>query len=178
MNKQKNQQPRPKGTRYVPFATNQNKYFDSNKLIEIDNKYYKKLDEYRISLASYMNNTKWFKLFVTLVENNIKYVKIKRLFATDAWEIELKNDCFNCFNRYRFWDCSGLGPFYFKEMEWIDILEIVETLQYVPASASQKIILLENNIKINEIENIINGLGKFEYDKIENGIRIYGYKNI
>jgi hypothetical protein len=152
---------------------NSKKLFNFNKPVETENKYYKKLGEYIISHASYMNNTKWFKLFVALLENNIKHVRIKRVFATKAGEIELKNDCFN---KHRFWDSSVFGPFYFKEIEWIDILETVETFQYVPAATCQKIVILENNIKTNTIENIVNGLGKFEYDKTENGIRMYGYK--
>jgi hypothetical protein len=128
------------------------------------NEYINKLDEKIKHLNHFMNNTKWNKLFETLLENNIIHIKIKYLMDyPEETKFILKD---NSFNEIGFEDNYVCGPTLYKEIEWIEILEKTEKINGARIIKTTK----------DEIKEIINGIGKFEYEKTLNGIKIYGYK--
>ena len=112
-------------------------------------KYWDKFDKKISRLSMFMNNTKWFKLFETLAAHNINRVRAKFLFD-DEDEIFEKPVIKNIFQETGFRDSAMGAPFLYKQLEWIKVTGITET--------------------------VINELGKFEYEKDGEAIKIYGYK--
>jgi hypothetical protein len=128
------------------------------------NEYKNKSDKKIKGLNHFMNNTKWNKLFETLLEKNIIHIKIKYLINyPEETKFVLK---YNSFNEIGFEDNYVFGPSLYKEIEWIEILEKTERINGVKIIKTTK----------DEIEGIINDIGKFEYEKTLDGIKIYGYK--
>jgi hypothetical protein len=126
-------------------------------------KYNKKLNALILKNVGLMNNTKWYELFSKLIENNISKILIKWLLnAGDELEICLDKD-----RLYKngFRDGYG-GPFLYKEIEWIKVCESTESINGVT----------QIKTAIDEIEKVINCIGKLEYEKKNNEIKIYGYK--
>jgi hypothetical protein len=126
-------------------------------------KYKKKLNSQISKMVSLMNDTKWYKLFEALIENNISKIAIKWVLNSgNGFELYVDKD-----RLYKngFRDGSG-GPFLYKEIEWIKIYEITEMINGV----------IQKKIAVDEIIKIINRVGEFEYEKVNNGIKIFGYK--
>lgn len=138
------------------------------------------LDEYSIHLkklekeiserTSFMSNTKWFELFTGIEGKKIKiqsaYIKF---LLTD---IKFKFH-FGGFDETGFGDVSELGPFKFKEIEWILIPGKYEVERWNRKEKLASEIFFQ---PLDEIEKMMNSFGQFEYDITEDELKIYGYK--
>lgn len=130
----------------------------------------KKLEKEILGRTSFMNNTKWFKLF-SEIENEqykIKSAYIKFLLVDRQYKFR-----FGGFNETGFGDVGELGPFQFKEIEWILIPEKYETER---CNRNEKLTAEITIQPLAELEKTINSLGQFEYDITKDGLKIYGYK--
>ena len=126
-----------------------------------------KLNKKIATLDRMMNNTKWYKLFDTLKNNNIMNIKIK--FLLDDSNGIILNDLDIYEKGFEYYHKEGAkeneifyGTSAYKEIEWIKIFQKTE-----------------NNVvktTVDEIEKVINDIGKFEYKKEIDKIIIYGYK--
>ena len=132
--------------------------------------YSQKLDKEIAVRTSFMSNTKWFKFF-TEVEN--KKIKPKSSFVKLILHDRTLNFQFSGFENDGFVDGSVTGPFKFKEIEWISIPKIYEIERWNRDEKLKSEIILQ---PIDEIEEIMNLLGKFEYEKTETELIIYGYR--
>ena len=104
-----------------------------------------------------MSNTKWEKFFKAVANSDISFSNetVKCLADECIRSFSLERDALS-YNRYVTAD-SIAGPFDYKYIEWI----------FVPA------------VRVNDIpalKKLIDGLGLYEYDFDENGLKIYGYK--
>ena len=125
--------------------------------------YIKKLNNELPNFTSLMNNTKWYKLFTALLDNGMNNVSIKFLLEDHIHSFYLD---VSSFNENGFADGAVAGPFEYRELEWIKIFEIMERINGI----------LHIKIGIDEIEKKINSIGKVEYEKESDGIKIFGYK--
>lgn len=80
---------------------------------------------------------------------------------------------FGGFNETGFDDVSELGPFKFKEIEWILIPEKYEIELWNRNEKLTPEIIIQ---PLDKLEKIINFLGQFEYEITIDGLKIYGYK--
>ena len=122
--------------------------------------YIKKLNNELQNFTSLMNNTKWYKLFTALLDNGMNSVSIKFLLEDHIHSFYLG---VSSFNENGFADGAVAGPFEYRELEWIKIFEITERINGI----------LHIKIGIDEIEKKINSIGKLEYEKESDGIKIY-----
>ena len=129
-----------------------------------------KLEKEILKRASYMNNSKWFRLLTEMqdAEINIHSAYIKFLLNDRKYKFHLGG-----FNEKGFGDVSELGPFRFKEIEWILIPERYETERW---NRNEKLTSEFFFQPIEKIEQIIKNMGLLEYEIREEGLRIFGYK--
>ena len=127
-----------------------------------------KLNKRIATLDRMMNNTKWYKLFDALKNNNIMNIKIK--FLLDDSNGIILNDLDIYEKGFEYYHKEGAkeneifyGTSAYKEIEWIKIFENTEAENI-------------NKMGTKEIEKIINDIGKFEYQRDMDEIIIYGYK--
>jgi len=115
----------------------------------------------RLSKTSFMSNSKWEKLFIA-VKNSELFLQgenIKNIRDDVVRSFSLKNDGLYIVNgvqvaRYSTYDGHG-GPVSYRDIEWI----------FVPAVND-----------INALKKLVDGIGIYEYDINEKGMKIYGYK--
>lgn len=140
--------------------------------LELDNYeiHIKKLDKEISKRTSFMNNTKWFKLFTKIEKNKfgIQNAYIKFLLTDRKYKFS-----FGGFDTTGFGDVSELGPFKFKEIEWILIPKKHEQERW---NRNEKLTSESIFQPLIEIEKVMTSLGQFEYDKTEGELKIYGYK--
>jgi len=140
--------------------------------LELDNYsiYLKKLEKEILGRTSFMNNTKWFKLFSEIESEQIKIQSayIKFLLTDRKYKFH-----FSGFDETGFGDVSALGPFKFKEIEWISIPKKYEIERWNRNEKLASEIIYQ---PLDKIEKAINSLGQFEYDVTEDELKIYGYK--
>ncbi len=132
------------------------------------NIYQKKLDKEILRRASFMSDTKWYKLFEAfLIEkipingSKIKFLLDNKMYNFDIGVLE---------ENYMDAIC---GAFYFKEIEWIFIPQKIEIERF---NRQEKLVSKHKENLIDEIEKMMTNLGQFHYEKDENGLKIYGYK--
>lgn len=136
----------------------------------IQSTHIEKLEKEILKRTSFMNNAKWFKLF-SEIENEkitIHSAYIKFLLTDRKYTFH-----FGGFNETGFGDVSELGPFTFKEIEWITIPEKHERERWNRNEKLTSEIIVQ---PLDQLEKILNSLGQFEYDITEDGLKIYGYK--
>ena len=115
----------------------------------------------RLSKASFMSNTKWEKLFIAVKNSEISLSDGTRkdISCDVIRRFNLKKDGLYIFNgkhyRYSTYDIGDGGPVDYRDIEWV----------FVPS-----------NNDLNALKNLIDGLGLYEYDINEDGMKIYGYK--
>lgn len=140
--------------------------------LEIDHYFIKtnRLEKEILTRNSFMNNTKWFKLFTAIENEKIKIhsAHIKFLLTDRTYKFH-----FGGFNQTGFGDVSELGPFNFNEIEWILIPEKYEAERWNRNEKLTSEIIFQ---PLEKLEQIMNALGQFEYDITEEGLKIYGYK--
>jgi hypothetical protein len=131
----------------------------------------KKIKAYK---SSFMSNTKWRKLFLTIYLNHdlIKSCEIIDFFSSTY--VYLRNDLKDIdFDQYINTDCidnyliTGEYTVSFKEIEYIEFKK-----QWKEKTGTEE--EFEQNIK--KIKEIIMATGKYEFEETENYLRIYGYK--
>ena len=135
-------------------------------------RYWKELDAEISTKTSYMSNTKWYKLFSALADNNIDVAEVKFLLDENVRPLYLFHEFDECkwedFNETGFTDGRN-QPFYFREIEWIRLAE--DSRQYRDKYGN--LIPLKT---LAELESIINSVAQFDYEKDESSIKIFGYK--
>lgn len=129
-----------------------------------------KLEKEILKRTSFMNNAKWFKLFSEIENENIKIhsAYIKFLLTDRKYKFH-----FGGFDETGFGDVSELGPFKFKEIEWLLIPDKYEIERW---NRNEKLTSEIIDQPLDKLEKIINFLGQFEYVRTEDGLKIYGYK--
>ena len=144
--------------------------YDYSKFLE---NHEKRIEKERLNRASYMNTSKWEKLFLAVHESNISLhgESVKFLLSEHITPFNLKKDGLSYVRAYTC-DTQG-GPVHYKEIEWI----------FVPAShnvqamnQAEKLQPKFNENDIYALKILIDGLGLYEYDFNEDGLKIYGYK--
>lgn len=140
--------------------------------LELDNYsiHLKKLEKEILGRTSFMNNTKWFKLFTEIENEQIKIQSayIKFLLTDRIYKFD-----FGGFDKTGFGDVSALGPFKYKEIEWISVPKKYEIERWNRNEKLASEIIFQ---PLDETEKVINSLGQFEYDITEDELKIYGYK--
>ncbi len=134
--------------------------------------YNQKLNKEISKRTSYMNNTKWYKVFSELRNKNLFFntAQIKLLISDNTYKFSFDES--ENFNEKGFGD-SGSGPFDFKEIEWILIERQYEIERSNRTEKLQPIIISQ---PINEIEKALNSIGQLEYEIDEDEYKLYGYK--
>ncbi|CAM1341546.1 hypothetical protein TAESTU_30685 [Tenacibaculum aestuarii] len=112
-----------------------------------------------------MNNSKWEKLFDSLVkEFDSVFIKYKLIGREKVLETE-----FNFVDFYPFF----IEPILYKEIEWVEFPE--KTLMINNKRISKQTIS-EHSQDITKIKNLINKIGDFDIEKYNGFLRLYGYK--
>lgn len=147
-------------------------------MTDLDSKYQRKFENRLKEFSgSYMNNTKWIKLFDALSnENQI----IKKCYVKDIWddvlrEIEIPSrDLFDeAFSRTGINDVFSGGPYEFTEIEKL----------IFPKNWSIQRKMRDENLNpfeyaqdIDKIKTLITSVGLFEIEHEPESLVIYGYK--
>ena len=131
-----------------------------------------KLKKVRKERTSYMNNSKWRKLFEELEVSTFRLegARIKMLGSEDTHMFSMNIGILETSEHTGDGFC---GPVAFKDIEWIFIPASTEDVQY------RNGIKYRTTISKNDLEEFMffmDKLGKFEYDFNENSLKIYGYK--
>jgi len=136
--------------------------------------YRQKLDKLSSTRTSYMNNTKWFKLFNQLRQENLffRVAQIKFLISDTPSGFSFDQFDVDEFDKNGFGDFGG-GPFRFNEIEWIAIPRKPE---FERRNRDEKLNPKIISQPIDDIEKVMVLLGHFEYDIDEFELKIYGYK--
>ena len=132
--------------------------------------YIQKLDKEIAIRASFMSNAKWFKFFTEIENKNNKPQSsfVKLLLDDNKFSFH-----FSKFENEGFIDDGVVGPFKYKEIEWISIPKVYEIERWNRGEKLKSEVILQ---PIDEIEKAMNSLGKFEYEKTETELIIYGYR--
>jgi len=118
-----------------------------------------------------MSNAKWRKLFHVVNENSVPLSKcVWKLVTEDKPKNGFLPDADHLGEDY-VGDCGALnGPFSFKEIEWLELPAKVGSQAYDKAPVKY---VYQDVLKIKEL---VDSVGKFQYEISDDGIRIYGYK--
>ena len=113
--------------------------------------------------SSYMSDSKWVKLLRVLSNSAglVSSSKVKLVWDEEVREIEINENIsynFDYYEKSMESMISGYpkGFYDYKEIEWVEFL------------------LLPQNIS--KFDEVLDSVGKFEMEAIENGFRLYGYK--
>jgi len=133
----------------------------------------KRIENARLSKVSFMNTTKWTKLFQAIKDTDIslqgetmKLIDYERIIP-----FSLKNEGIYYVRGYTA-DRNG-GPCHYKEIEWIFVPVANETERW---NHSEKLNPKRTPNDVYALKELIDSIGQFEYDFDENGMKIYGYK--
>jgi hypothetical protein len=125
----------------------------------------------RLNKASCMSNTKWRKLF-NIIRENLECdppARVKLLAGEETFPFCVKSDI----HQSGIKDNATQAPINFKEIEWIHIFATKEIERY---NREERLKPKFMAYDIENIKELIENAGKYEYDFDEDGIRIYGYK--
>lgn len=136
--------------------------------------YRQKLDKEISIRTSYMNNTKWFKLFNQLKQEKLFFSVAQIKFLISDTTTGFSFDQFHSEN----FDSSGFGdnvggPIEFKEIEWISIPHKPKFQRKNRNEILNPKIISQ---PVDKIKEAMDFLGQFEYDLDEFELKIYGYK--
>ena len=134
-------------------------------------RYWKRFAVMRSGATGYMNNQKWFKLFRAMEENGMCCRAELKLLAGE--HIHTFTTTPGLHESGKGTRDGAYGPVLFKEIEWLYIPGKYEVERFNRDEKLQSG-YVENTIV--EIQQILDAVGKFEYDLDEDGIKIYGYK--
>jgi len=108
-----------------------------------------------------MSNTKWEKLFIAIRDSELSLRDETRKDISDnvIRYFDIKNDGLYIFNgkhyRYSTRDGANGGPVLYRDIEWI----------FIPSCND-----------ICALKNLVDGIGVYEYDISDEGMKIYGYR--
>ena len=123
-------------------------------------------------MLSCMSNAKWRKLFgridgLTLPRCRIKFLKDERIYTESTPQIDHLNEDYTK-------DCFTCGPFYFRDIEWIEWPARWEISRknrdeiLSPSIRTQNIVLLGEAVR---------DAGIFDTEQTDDALRIYGYRD-
>lgn len=118
---------------------------------------------------SYMNNSKWKKLFIAIFQNTdlIKQCVVVNLFESANNQLKLDVINFEQEIHQEFMANSlntGEYAIYYKGICYIEFLKIYQT----------KPTLIKQNIQ--EIKHYLSGFGMFEFEETKDYLRVIGYR--
>jgi hypothetical protein len=135
---------------------------DTNELYE------RKLRKEISNRPSFMSDTKWFKFFTETKKIGIKKIYVKflldREYELHSWE--------DGFYEKGFEDGAN-PPFLYRNIEW---LRIPKTYEIERWNGNEKLASQLFVQPIEKLRELLDNLGKYEYDIGETEIVIYGYK--
>lgn len=127
-------------------------------------------DKIRRSMSSYMNNTKWIKLFTSLEENEIFLPVCYFKFIGEENARKLSTPTKSSFDESGIKDVFVTGPFYFNEIEWVEWPGQYE----VSRGEGLKPLLKEQNII--KLKDSIDQIALYKYELNKESLKLYGYK--
>lgn len=135
-------------------------------------RYQRNLEKARLSISSYMSDTKWIKLFKAIAASNINlsHEKIKILTQADEYPFSLH---LGVDESGKYTTDGTCGPVALKEIEWVFVPAVYEIERY-NRDEKLKSEFIQNDI--HALKELIDGLGRFEYEFNEDGLKLYGYK--
>ena len=117
------------------------------------------------NFSSFMNNTKWEKLFENLIEEfDSVFIRFKLIGREKIEETEFDMVDFNPY---------FIEPVLYKEIEWI---EFPQKMLVIKNKRISRQTLSEYNQDTSKIENLINEIGIFDLEMDNGVLRLYGYK--
>ena len=133
----------------------------------------KQVQKVRLSRVSFMNDSKWTRLFQAVQNSDIAVHGgcMKVLMSEYISPFNLKTDGLYWVRGYT--DDTWGGPCSYKEIEWISVPAVNEIERY---NRGEKLIPTRQTNDIHALKVLIDSLGEFEYDLNETGLKIYGYK--
>jgi len=133
-------------------------------------KYERRLLNAQLNRVSYMSDSKWEKLFQAIEKSNVAWLDIGgatiKFLVGEVKPFHFQNYCGGYIEGH-------YGVARYKEIEWILIPAIFEIER---RNRDEKLQPKRINNDILGLKEIIDGLGLYEYDFNEDGLRIYGYK--
>ncbi len=138
----------------------------------MNSKYIAKLEREISTKTSFMSTSKWISLFSLI--NNLEHTyisKAKLLLTKEEKNFNIYNTLHSIINKQpleEYW-----GTFELREIEWVFIpLKITHTRKNREEILSPKIVI--QSIQLLEKEFLTGK--KYEYEILEEGIKIYGYR--
>ena len=117
------------------------------------------------NFSSFMNNSKWEKLFENLIEGfDSVFIRYKLIGREKIEETEFDMVDFNPY---------FIEPVLYKEIEWI---EFPQKMLIINNKRISRQTISEYNQDASEIENLINKIGAFDLERSNGTLRLYGYK--
>jgi len=138
-----------------------------------DRIYSELLPEARQDKTSCMSNTKWCKLFWA-IENNGKCsfpAELKLLWEERTYPFSTNPGVDE--SREYTKDSGIQGPVAFRDIEWIYIPSIREVGRY---NRDEKLKSKFVHYDLGILKELMDNLGKFEYDFDADGLKIYGFR--
>lgn len=117
------------------------------------------------NFSSFMNNTKWEKLFAHLIEEfDSVFIRFKLVEREKIEETEFDSIDFNPY---------FIEPVLYKEVEWI---EFPPKILLVRNKRISRQTISEHNQNTSKIEKLINKIGVFDLENNNGTLKLYGYK--
>ncbi|MCG8831499.1 DUF6678 family protein [Tenacibaculum finnmarkense] len=117
------------------------------------------------NFSSFMNNTKWEKLFENLIEEfDSVFIRFKLIGSEKIEETEFDMVDFSPY---------FIEPVLYKEIEWI---EFPQKMLMIKNKRISRQTVSEYNQDTSKIENLINEIGIFDLEMDNGVLRLYGYK--
>ena len=124
-----------------------------------------------LNRVSYMNDTKWEKFFRAVEDSNVDWfdiygATIKFLVGDDIKPFHFQNYCGGYIE-------GDYGLAQCKEIEWIFVPSTHKISRWNRGERLQPKCI---NNEIYALKELVDGLGNYEYDFDEAGLKVYGYK--
>ena len=135
-------------------------------------RYKRRIEKARRTKVSYMNNAKWRKLFNAIEASGqctfpaqVKTIDGERTypFSTSPGIYEARDYTMD----------GKFCPIAFQDIEWLYIPATSEVERYNRNERLESKII---KYDISKLKNLLDGLGKFEYEYDENGLKLFGYR--
>ncbi|MFB9077950.1 DUF6678 family protein [Flavobacterium procerum] len=142
-------------------------------IIMTNNRIEKQIQKARETKTSCMSNTKWIKFFNAIETENVHVGNVSLKCLTDNKEYPFTLHPGIHENRQYTADNGTQGPVKLSEIEWIFVPAVYEIKRFNRTEKLASPQILNDTEKIKEL---LDALGKFEYEFDHTGIKLYGYK--